>query len=923
MPSVRLPDARCRAYADLPVLPFLAPSAFHESPFLGTKPLCNGRPHTPRVNNENEKYVQNQKQSGRKYGLHGKVFTASKHGVVGSSQRPIAPSFNWRWDSIPCSTGFLLPQTQHREYSSASGANAQEVSSEAPPESIGTSLNLNPSELGEPNTIARLPAAIKNVQSKRSTVSRVTYIEHRVSRKRPTTPRPSIRQTTQRLVNFQNHVGKSSNLHLVDKRREIPIQKLLRDIKIFESYAPDARRTRLLQRSRYRALTRQLWTYQRKAPEILTLSSDTTPHDEAIVIRAFTALDRKIYPSLERRSHKIVIRYPSEIGTWLRQLQNGIPHGRHNEEQMLKNWGELGEAERDQRWHHLLLYLLSKDPDSALQFIRVLLREPHVRNWNAVIVADALEHLARLYRNRESLGLVLNYSLYLVPTLHAFIRDGSANMLSVCSQDLLYNAAKLAAASELKALYDLLIEKNYHMGFNTRLQYAHSFTICSEHDHAMKCLAGAIEKKDVSELSRRLMHSKRCVRICALVLRKCVQGGKNYHLMNQIVAKLLDLGIELDVHLYNVIMSNAMEAADPDTAFQVFGALGKTNLEPDKFTYSILLHGCTMSNNTANHPDFVETCKLKAQELGDPWLATDCLYNLYVRHQDSSIQEISSVLTHLYAQLFDTRPLSPFGIFSTEQAGSPAAPAEQAPFGLEPTSIALYLMLQIEIRKAQSLGTTHVWRLMEYFIRLVTEDQVPQLTQLAKDTRIWNAFLYAFCKEQQFESASQLISKMAKGHIPGVPAPDVFTWNIFMQAFFRTRQFRAAERIFEMMKARGVEPDQYTYGVMLRGYASAQHVERLGQILPHVNDGPLPDSLVRALMKVVDRAKLEMELEKAEKITQSRKQAQVEAEQEEMARRWDASVPTPPAEQRMSLSASSNWANRLQSPNVLRRNTSS
>ncbi|KAI4954301.1 hypothetical protein J4E91_002012 [Alternaria rosae] len=188
-------------------------------------------------------------------------------------------------------------------------------------------------------------------------------------------------------------------------------------------------------------------------------------------------------------------------------------------------------------------------------------------------------------------------------------------------------------------------------------------------------------------------------------------------------------------------------------------------------------------------------------------------------------------------------------------------------------------MLQTEIQSALAVSNMRVYNLYLKFKSVVQEGGHPAFNAMVRQPQIWNAFLYAFCQKQQFANASQLIQDMTDG-----PAkPNVYSWNIFMQAFFKTGQIQAAERIFEIMRDRGTDPAKYTWGVMVRGYANAQLVDQIDDILPHLDaeDESDPD-LLRYLAKVVDRRKLMTVLERSrlqkEAIALERAEQEAEAE---------------------------------------------
>ncbi|KAI4700019.1 hypothetical protein J4E81_004054 [Alternaria sp. BMP 2799] len=244
--------------------------------------------------------------------------------------------------------------------------------------------------------------------------------------------------------------------------------------------------------------------------------------------------------------------------------------------------------------------------------------------------------------------------------------------------------------------------------------------------------------------------------------------------------------------------------------------------------------------------------------------------------------DTSAMLWHSYSRLFTTAPLQPFVGYGTASLGNAVMSQDSSTpesVRISPSHVTLYIMLQTEIQSALAVSNMRVYNLYLKFKSVVQEGGHPAFNEMARQPQIWNAFLYAFCQKQQFANASQLIQDMTNG-----PAkPNVYSWNIFMQAFFKTGQIQAAERIFEIMRDRGTDPSKYTWGVMMRGYANAQLVDQIDDILPHLDaeDESDPD-LLRFLAKVVDRRKLMTILEKSrlqkEAIALERAEQEAEAE---------------------------------------------
>jgi pentatricopeptide repeat protein len=607
-----------------------------------------------------------------------------------------------------------------------------------------------------------------------------------------------------------------------------------------------------------------------------------------VLIPGFAALDRKVYHGLPRKSHPIKLKHDPRAEAWASTLCKDVGPG--DEEVMLKNWETFSEADRNMCWHLLLLYLLDKRTDRALDFIQVLAHGPPVATLRPEMLADALEHIAKVcVSNMQYKRRHVPRTSDVIPIFSSVYRYHLAKYHTICSQDLFLNLARLATLDDLKHIFDLLVETRAFVGYDTLLHYANTFGVLGDHEYALRCLQRILERAKTTAAGEAVVSRARFRWSCALILRKSIRDGQNYHMTTEIVADFLKLGLKLDILLYNIVMHNAIEAGDYETAFRVYNLLEDNGLEPDPHTYSILLHGCTLSDNPAMFLTFAEHAAKVAEELRNTWIATDYLYYLYVQHYKTDPQNLSHILHQAYSRFFSMGPLRPFFPQAPRKSTDDEVLTETDSLQMDPTPIAMYIMLQSEIRKALSVGNSRqVWELYTLFRALVNDRTHPLLNNLAKAPFIWNAFLLAFCRQQQFSSASELIRTMSDSNSEDIPQPDLYSWNIFMQAFFRNDQVRAAERIFEIMRSRGVEPDQFTYKILLRGYAKAQHIDKLGEVVGHLDkEQQLDPEILRILTKVHDRKKLMLALEESKAAREEEANLKRKEEEEEAKRRWE------------------------------------
>jgi pentatricopeptide repeat protein len=471
--------------------------------------------------------------------------------------------------------------------------------------------------------------------------------------------------------------------------------------------------------------------------------------------------------------------------------------------------------------------------------------------------------------------------------VHIF-KKSLAGRIGVCSQDLLYNLVELATTEDLKKVFDCLVKHRARMGFDTVLHYATAFGQAGEVQYALKCL-DLLTARHTATAWEVMVERKRLRWTCAVILRKSMSASQDFHQTPVVVAAIVRLGIKMDILLYNVVIHNAMEAGDYATAFKVYNSLENNEIQPDKHTFSIMLHGCTMQDNPAFFQTFAQHCADMAKDIRDPWLAADYLYYLHVRHKgDEDVERTSALLWQSYAEYFSVAPLQSFIGYGTPDLRKASISQNSSALGsmlLAPPPVAMYIMLQTEIRSALAISNTRVYNLYLKFKSVVEEGGDAEFDAVVQDPMIWNAFLFAFCQKQQFANASQLIQDMTDG-----PAkPNIYSWTIFMQAFFKTGQVQAAERVFQIMRSRGVDPDQFTWGVLLRGYAKAQLVDRIGDTIPHLDaEQELDPGLLRHFAKVVDRKKLMGVLEenRLHREASALEKANREAE-EERSRWWD------------------------------------
>ena len=622
---------------------------------------------------------------------------------------------------------------------------------------------------------------------------------------------------------------------------------------------------------RYRSLRRLIISLQNYHLTTLNARKKTPTDkvDEEWLLNTFAALDRSVYAPTRAVTEPVILEHSIRTAEGVQLLLKGVETD--GPSRMVSNWHK--HADMQQFYERDLMYMLDQKPGYAQDFITMLAENKELPSSKNPLLADALAYLARLHLKAEyapEQGWEATPGANVRKFITVFLRCTPCITPSwataVYSQELLHSLVLLADTADLKRIYDTLQESHIRLSEGTALHYATAFGEVGEYRYALQVLQERHQLYSSSEVRHGeflSIGSDPFQWTCATILRGSMREPENYHETPGIVAAFVELGVKMDLLLYDVIVHNAMDAGDYSTAFKVFNSLEGHGLEPDKYTFSILLHGCAMQNEPTKFQAFADHCMEQAKLLEDSWLATDFLFYTYTCAQKKlPIARNTTPIWRAYLDLFDLTPLDPFIRIGSrtmrdaidEAAGDP----EQKK--LAPTPMALSLMLQTEIQNISTLGIPYLERQYGTFKHAISSKRVHEtLATLARDPLIWNTFLLAFCRKRQYASASSVIKDMDAHGVP----PNVYSWNIFMKAFFKSGQVEAAERVFELMRARGVDPDGYTYGTMVRGYAKAQLIDRIGETMQHISEeDQLAPDLLRALSQVQNRADLMASLEK-------------------------------------------------------------
>jgi pentatricopeptide repeat protein len=873
MPRARVPNASLIASAESPLLPLLAPRVFAESPLPNSSYKRHGT--AKRIQHERVDFCrdENKLRGGQTETTGTTTCTRPGHNGQNAGGGGLLQGARPRWrPSMTAMTPNGI-EIRYAEIFAFSRRIVRSYSTDgATPRKVVTRTQTDPQEASGADAAREALILKRRGQYTAKATLRKVASKSRVASRKP----PGVEGS--RKASILNQRGPRLAA-LRSKALAVERRRLATCIANEIEHSVE----NFMKHGQYRSLRRRITNLEHWDETRLDLRSHFT------LMRAFAALDRSLYMGIGRHTRKIILNHDPRCARWSANLFQDTAG--HELQKVWDNWRVLSVGTRESIYQRLLIYLLDRKPARAMHFIYVLARDSLENGRKMEAIADALGHLSKIHKEgvydvKKGWGTDLASSKrsFVADFVHIFLEALTAHR-KICSQDLLHNLATIARSRDLKRAWNCLMENRAFVGFDTILHFANTFAKAGNIPSALGCL-DELKAMSNTEGWEALAGRARLRWTFALILRKSMSKNHDYHETPLIVAAIVRLGIKLDVLLYNVVMHNAMQARDYPTAFKVYNALEGNGLEADKHTYSILLHGCTVQSNPAMFSQFAEHCAEVAEETKDPWLAANYIYYVYTCHQDDSEKtQTVARLQQAYLRFFPARSLELLIRNRIRRAVLAASDAQSEATKPDPPPVALYIMLQSRIQEALAESTQQVEELYLGFKVLVQRDSEPALTKLAKDPIIWNAFLLAFCRKEQFASASQLIKDMTEGS----PQPNIYSWNIFMQAFFKTGQVQAAERVFEILRSRGIDPDQFTYGVLLRGYATAQHVDRIGETMQHVDaEAEMAPDLLRMLAHVENRDRLMVTLEKSRIHKQLSAEEKAKAEAQEEEKIWTA-----------------------------------
>lgn len=535
----------------------------------------------------------------------------------------------------------------------------------------------------------------------------------------------------------------------------------------------------------------------------------------------------------------------------------------------INRWENMTRDEKLQLWHPALIHALQSDPLMAL----IILKDNLMNNgrlFPSYVVKDSLEHLACVYLQdvdspaESSVDTLHRMSCFYLSTYG--LLEGSASL----SQRTVYLLSKYSDEGTFLSLVDCLQQNNAYTTTNSKL---HLMARCAELGKIGIALS-LLETIPVAELVGAGVQS-----FCVSLLRVDMEVDDLYGLRSNILAYMLKVGVRPNRQMANVIILNAMEAGDLNTAWRSHEIAKENGLFPDVFTYTCLLKGVQHGDGEPEISYIQECATIDGTLAKNCRLGFEILYAIYVAEESGPHWRPFLRLLPKYREFFDVQPLTDLGILDYRHYTKPMLNRPTPPAQALGLMILAWLHGNNDFAKAQEI--------YKAYLRHVREGH-PVISPLAGTDHIANAFIKAFGSHAEtLHLCTQIIQHMLKpdgegpstgpkngraveseplqlessrisGGVVKIAPPTAQTWNILLHSFIRNRQAAAAEKVLTIMQRRGHEPNQVTWNTLLGGYASMQDaIGVVGSMKRLEKAGMAADKwTMEALSRVTDRAAL-------------------------------------------------------------------
>ena len=322
-------------------------------------------------------------------------------------------------------------------------------------------------------------------------------------------------------------------------------------------------------------------------------------------------------------------------------------------------------------WTNVAIWLLTYDPKRMLAFLLATHAGPHVQT---TYIEDSLVMLARYWARAEEPERTAQ--LRELADVFCVLAERKGEERLCLSNPSIRTLITYCTDEQVDRIYQTIKAQQVRIFGTTYLHFA---TYFARHDRFLEALDALSNAKTAgANVNGYGFRSN-----CSTLLRKSITEPDGLRVCLRVVSDLVDMGVQLNNQICNIVMLNAVEAGDLETAFSIYRSLKERGLQPDAHTFAVLLQGCKMDiDDVETLNDTIRDAIGNVNVRHDGFVATQILHCLALHHSKHNPESALSILTEAYAQLFDLEPLQKLGLplpktsqqrLSTEQRIQPTA----------------------------------------------------------------------------------------------------------------------------------------------------------------------------------------------------------------------------------------------------------
>lgn len=396
-----------------------------------------------------------------------------------------------------------------------------------------------------------------------------------------------------------------------------------------------------------------------------------------------------------------------------------------------KIWEALPLDKRKEIWPDLMILTLKNNPTKALKFLAATYMDPFP---SAYAVGDSLDYIISYYLDDRKARNTKN-ALEIFRVIENILRLGPPHYFCI-AQNSVYLLLKNLDDAFSGILFQVLTKHGQQLHKNTLMHFPSRLRLSGGADERIELLQRLrLEGGD--------FNSPEIMSVCTTLLQRKNRTSEATFSDSEVFEYMLECGMMPNIVIYNVLLQNALEASDHETAWQIHDMMVDNGIETDAYTYSLLLSDAKLRDDRPSVERVIRTVSRKG--IRNAHIVTDLLHTIFIFRQHAMVPNHENQgrpsktferMLLVYRQYFHLEPLArliPW--FEDSYPNTTSISNETLMDAPVPT---LVVMLTALFRQLSEPGS--VVRFYQHFCDLVQAGD-PVATALSESTHVFNVIL--------------------------------------------------------------------------------------------------------------------------------------------------------------------------------------